>query len=286
VFVVYQACRRAAPHRTGGELRITLRGPYDLRTGHSNDIVEPALREPFSKVEAIPIRGISERELRSDAPTLRGIELVKRNFPFLLKVDRFGDASFLASCLVARPFIRKVETHSETGAGALVGEVKAHSDLTIIDPTQGPRVLACDPDWAGALFRKTSVVEDETIEVGKVLLELESKATLELVGPGALGDALLETLAHCLNLGRIVDEAGGKRLDALTLAIEEQADDILAERLATFSASEAFQEGVEVLAKLPRQFLECGLVHSMGRSHLVARVNKSDRVVLGRSPVG
>ena len=93
-----------------------------------------------------------------------------------------------------------------------------------------------------------------------------ARANSSLGIPGTHHHALLQTLPHRLDLIRAVDQAGGDRLDALPLAIEQQAGDVLRHRRPALGPTEVRGQRVDERRQLAIQALQCVWRHTRNRS--------------------
>src|SRR5690349_6779294 len=129
--------------------------------------------------------------------------------------------------------------------------METHSDLTIIDSSQRPRVLTSDSDRVLTLLRMSRVVDDERLDAGQLAVELARQSREHLaVGPRADGDALLQALAHRLNLAAVVDQPGRHRLDALSLAVEQKPGDVPTHRAPPLGPPHVGDHRVDILAQV------------------------------------
>ncbi len=134
--------------------------------------------------------------------------------------------------------------------------MEARGDLAVRGPPEGAGVLPRHTDRVSSLLGEPGVIEDERLDLRQLILDLPREPSADLVvGPRADRHALLQSLAHRLDAGRLVDQPRRLRLDALAGTVEQQPFEIPGHRAPPLRPAHAveqrtrkrFQQTVELL---------------------------------------
>src|SRR6478672_1736582 len=99
--------------------------------------------------------------------------------------------------------------------------MQTRCDLAIVGAAQRTGVLPLHSDGMLPLLREAGVVYDERLNAGQLAVDLERQPpTNVIVVPRTNRDALLQPLAHRIDVRLVFDEAPGHRQDALARTIE------------------------------------------------------------------
>lgn len=120
----------------------------------------------------------------------------------------------------------------------LPGQMQTRRQLAIVGTAQRARVLPRDAHGVASVLRKPGVIDDERRHLRQLAIErLRQAGKHSRLVPGTHRHALLQPLAHRLDLAPVIDQPGRDWYDAFALPVEQQPGDVLAHRCPTLGSS-------------------------------------------------
>src|SRR5271163_2240161 len=86
-FVLETSGRPSWPSDGSSHLRLGLGRPHAGRASDADEVLQPALRQPFTKFANIPVSCIRKRNVLGNPPCKRGIDVPKSQLPLGFKTD-------------------------------------------------------------------------------------------------------------------------------------------------------------------------------------------------------
>jgi hypothetical protein len=152
--------------------------------------------------------------------------------------------------------------------------MQTNGHLTVVLASHRPGVLALHAHRVAALLGEAGVVDYPRLQFGQLRLAFERKTLPHrLVRPTADRYALLQALSHPLDRRLFIDEPPRHRRDALAVAIEQQAREVVLHRLSALGPAHPYRHRFEVGRQLPVESFQLSGVHIDGRSHPRIAVN-------------
>lgn len=135
--------------------------------------------------------------------------------------------------------------------------MQARRNLTVIRAAERPRILPGHTDRMAPLLGKPGIVQDEGRRLGQIALDQAREPVKQRASvPGAHHHAWRQPLPHRLDLIGALDQARHDRLNALPLAIEQEAADVLRHCRPTLGTTEVCEQGVDESGQLTIQLLQ------------------------------
>src|SRR5438876_4665906 len=233
----------------------------DLHGGRDRDAhIQAEHPHGVSEVARPTIGGIDEHDVSGDLVFDGAGDEVEREVGLRLEYKVLGDSRLLASDDVVDPRLGHVEREVDGYVFVLRRDRQADADLAIADLPERARVLALHADRMLPLLRKAGVVDDPRRH-RLLLLERRDDIARSLpphaaVIPGTDSEEIQEPSLHALARRPrrslfLIDAAGrasGNGLDALALALAEDAVRIQRERLLLLASRQTLADtAVEIL---------------------------------------
>lgn len=153
-------------------------------------------------------------------------------------------------------------------------EVQTRRHLAVVDPPHRPGVLTLDAYRLVTLLREPGVIDHERIQLRNVSLRALCDPTKNnAFVPAGDCDRLLDSLAHRLGLANVVHQSLRDRLDALPFPVEQQAQQVTAQRVTPLSSSEALEHLRHPPLQLDFAPLQVSLLHPDLRSQVALQVD-------------
>jgi hypothetical protein len=183
----------------------------------ANHVEQPELLQPRLEVHVGAVAGIGQHHPRCHTLRQGGADLRQRELRLGLEHHLVRHPGLAPPLRVVRPALGQVEPIRDRQAGPLVGERERHRYLAVVRLAEDAAALPGDPDRALAFLGEAGVVDDpggDRPERRQHLLARRGEQ--RLVGPGGLGDQMMQRLVRSTDLVGLDPRRQG--LDALALA--------------------------------------------------------------------
>jgi hypothetical protein len=228
--------------------------------------------------------GVGDHAVDLEAGLHGQADLGEGDAPFLARRDRVGNAGG-PTIRIGQPLGRQIQIDRQGPRPAGVDQDTRDRHLTVADLAQRAAVLALDTDRVPAWLRQSRVVDRQHAAADR---DLRTQLRPYAAGlPRRIGHEVLERL-----IAARITQVPVHGLHRLSLAVVEQAFDVLTGRRPLRAAAEAAAERIQERAQAREEHAGRGVIHATQRRDFARSVQaptrdqavrEGDKVVLAAS---